>query len=387
MKRIRVRQALLLVLAVGLPLLLLPALQDTVLSSLLILEVMRPLQEGLLSRLTPEPVVERVTYPGRHRLMEANLYIPGNGRRTGGVILVHGVNEAGKEDPRMIWIARLFARSGFVVLVPDFLGFKSLKLRAEDSGEMVDSFLYLAQRQDLVDPSKIGLVGFSYGAGPTLIAASDPLIRDKIRFVVSFGGYYDLVNIIRFITTGFYEYQGEQSSMRPSDYDRWIFLRYNLDLLSDPLDKVLLAEIAEAEARDEQVKAEHLAKQLTPEGRAIYNLLVNRDPDRVEALIQELPQNIQHQIEGLSPSRFIHQVRAYVFIVHGKPDPFIPHTESLRLADALKENGRYHLGILRALEHVRPSFPPATFSNLFKVYLPEGFKLYRLAYDLLSQRR
>lgn len=380
-------RAVFVVLLAGLLLLFLPAIRDMFLSGLLILEVMRPLQEGIFSRLTPEPLVMTVAYPGEHRQMEANLYMIPDGKRRGGVILVHGVNEVGKEDPRMVWIARIFARAGFVVLVPDFLGFKSLKLRAEDSSEMVDSFLYLSSRKDLVHPDKIGLIGFSYGAGPTLIAAADPRIRDQVHFVVSFGGYYDLVNLIRFVTTGFYEYGEKQSYMRPSDYDRWIFLKYNLDLLSDAEDKSVLARIAEAKARGEAVDASSLTTHLTPSGKAVYRLLVNRDPDRVKPLIEKLSPAFQRQIEQLSPSRVIDQVKAYVFIVHGEPDPFIPHTESLRLADALKGKGRYHLGVMRIFQHVRPTLPTLNLKNLFTIYLPEAVKLYALTYDLLSQRR
>jgi len=384
-KRLFFSRPILLALLAGFLLLLAPVIRDGLYSGLLILDVMQPLQEGIFSRLTSEPLVEGVTYLGQHRLIEADLYTPKGQGKHGGVILVHGVNEVGKADPRMIWLARLLSRAGFVVLVPDFLGLKSMKLRTSDIGEMVDSFRYLSSLRDRIYPERVGLVGFSYGAGPMLIAATDPRIREQVQFVVSFGGYYDLVNVIRFITTGFYEYQGDRSYMRPSDYDRWIFLRYNLDLLSDPRDKAILAEIAEAKVK--VVETSLLLASLTPEGMAIYNFLANRDPDRVEALISRLPFAFRQQIELLSPARFVQLLQAYVFIVHGEPDPYIPHTESLRLADALKGKGRYHLGILKTFYHVRPALPRATLGNILKIYLPEAAKLYLLTYDLLSQLR
>lgn len=384
-KRLFFSRPILLALLGSFLFLLAPVIRDGLFSGLLILEVVQPLQERIFSRLTSEPLVERVTYIGQHRLIEADLYAPRGQGKHGGVILVHGVNEVGKADPRMVWFARLLSRAGFVVLVPDFLGLKSMKLRTSDIGEMVDSFLYLSSLRDRIRPEQVGLVGFSYGAGPTLLAAADPRIREKVQFVVSFGGYYDLVNVIRFITTGFYEYRGDRSYMKPSDYDRWIFFRYNLDLLSDPRDKAILAEIAEA--RVEAVETSRLVASLTPEGMAVYNLMVNRDPDRVETLISRLPLAFRQQVEQLSPARSVQQLQAYVFIVHGEPDPYIPHTESLRLADALKGSGKYHLGILKTLHHVRPALPRANLGNILKVYLPEAAKLYLLTYDLLSRRR
>ena len=138
-------------------------------------------------------------------MMEANLYAPAGDGRRAAVLLIHGVVETGKDDPRMIWLARLLARSGFTVLVPDFLGFKSLRLRVSDIGEMVDAVVYLRSLHQWVLPDRIGMIGFSYGAGPMLIAGADPRVEGRLRFVVPFGGYYDLVQVIKFVTTGYYQ--------------------------------------------------------------------------------------------------------------------------------------------------------------------------------------
>jgi len=369
--------------------LLAPLIWDAVLSGALMAEVLRPLQPGPIRWITAAPQEVRVTFPGSHRVMEANLYAPAGGGRRAAVLLVHGVVETGKDDPRMVWLARLLARSGFVVLVPDFLGFKSLRLRVSDIGEMVDAVVYLHSLHERVLPDRIGMIGFSYGAGPMLIAATDPRIRGRLSFVVPFGGYYDLVQVIRFVTTGYYQYGQAKGYANPSDYTRWIFLRYNLDLLRDPIDQAILAGLAEARGLGKlgEGAAAAVPSDLTPEGRSVYNLLVNRDPDRVEPLIGRLAPSIREMIEQLSPSRQIRQLGAYAIIVHSDPDPFIPHTESVALAEALGRRGKVRLEILRLFRHVQPDLPKKTLGTLLKVYLPEGLKIYRLIFDLLRQRR
>ncbi len=364
-----------------------PLIWDVTLSGLLMVEVLRPLRPGPVTWVTRRPKETRVTFAGSQRTMEANLYVPAGGGRRAGLVLVHGVVETGKDDPRMVWIARLLARSGFVVLVPDFLGFKSLRLRTSDIGEMADAAVYLHSLHEQILPDRIGMVGFSYGAGPMLIAAADPRVEGRLKFVVSFGGYYDLAQVIKFVTTGYYQYAEERGYVTPSDYTRWIFLRYNLDLLRDPVDQAILAKLSEARGWGSSGESPALSSDLTPEGRSVYNLLVNRDPEKVESLVGRLAPSIREMIEQLSPSRRIRRLAAYTIIVHSDPDHFIPYTESLALADALKREGRVHLEILRLFRHVQPDLPDFTVGNLFKLYLPEGFKVYRLIFDLLRQRR
>jgi len=273
------------------------------------------------------------------------------------------------------------------VLVPDFSGFKSLRLRVTDIGEMIDAVIYLRSLHARVLPDRIGMIGFSYGAGPMLIAAADPRIDRSLKFVVSFGGYYDLPQVIKFVTTGYYQHGQAKGRTEPSDYTRWIFLRYNLDLLRDPVDQAILSRLAQSRDGGGSGGPGALPSDLTPEGRSVYNLLANRDPDRVAHLIGRLAPSIREMIEQLSPSRQVRHLRAYAIIVHSERDPFIPHTESLALAEALGREGKVRLEVLRLFRHVRPELPETTLANVLNVYIPEGWSIYRLIFDLLRQRR
>ncbi len=340
-----------------------PFVWDAILSGLLLAQVASPLAPGPLTRITEAPERQSVTFQGGGRQMVATLYRPARSsseaRPGTAIILVHGVNEIGKDDSRIVWLAELLARSGFRVLTPDFLGFKSLTVRTSDVEELVASIQYLAGRREDVTAGRVGLIGFSYGAGPTIVAAADPRARDLVQFAVSFGGYYDLLDVITFVTTGYYEFGDVRGRIIPNEYARWIFLRYNLELISSARDREILKEITDAKAKNPTVDATPLGATLGPEGRAAYELLVNQDPAKVPALVESLSPSIREQIRFLSPSRVIRDLRARLFIIHSDPDDFMPMTESLRLAAALKSRGN-----VQGLQSCAAQFPEALAGQL-----------------------
>lgn len=325
--------------------------------------------------------------PTRQHELRADLYLPGRGGRHGGVVLAPGFTELGKDEPRVVWLARLLARIGFAVLVPDFLGLRSLKALETDVRDMVDSFRTLASLGPRVRPDRVGLIGFSYGAGPTLIAAADPAIARQVCFVISVGGYYDLVDVIRFLTTGHFDWQGNRGHLPPSPDARGRFLLANLDLLRDAKDREILAAAARDLAEGARREVAVPTAELTPWGAALHALLMNTDPTQVGGLIAQLDPQVRDRIAFLSPSRVVGRLHAHLVIVHGVQDDFIPYTESLRLAAAAPARDRVHLAITRLLNHVDPTglrLNPRTF---LRVYLRDLWRIARVVNFVVAQRR
>ena len=342
---------------------------------------------GALAWVTPVPVAERVQIPSGDTKIPADLYRLPDGKRRAAILLTHGIIEAGKDDPRLIRFARSLARSGFVVLVPELKGMKSFRILFSDVDDIVASFLYLASRKEIVDESRMGLLGFSYGAGPTFMAAAHSSLRHQVKFLVSFGGYYDPINVIRFITTGHYEYRDEKGFLKPEPYGKWVFFMNNVDYVRNERDRRLLREIFTKEEEKKKNEIFPLVSRLTPAGRKLYELLTNEDPQRVDDLMQSVDPRVREYLEKLSLAPVLPSIGAYLLIGHGSTDPLIPYTESLRLADAVDDRSRVHVAILKLFTHVDParkSFSPKEFLT---VYLPSMVKFYYLIYDLLSQQR
>lgn len=341
---------------------------------------------GALSWVTATPSVRSLQIPNGGRTITADLYFLPNGRKRGAILLTHGIIEAGKDDPRLIRFAHALARTGFAVLVPELKGMKSLKVLMSDVEDIVVSFRYLAALHDLVDEEKVGLLGFSYAAGPTLMSAANPEIRKRVKFVASFGGYYDPINVIRFITTGYYEYGEERGVLKPEPYGKWVFFINNLDYVESLKDRSLLEKIFTLEQEGKREKIKPYSEQLSPQGASLYELLINHDPRRVEALVEKIDPRVRGYLEKLSMAPVMPSIQAYLIIGHGTTDPLIPYTESLRLADAAPDKRKVHMAILRLFSHVDPSRQRFSAREYLTIYLPSMVDFYFLIYDLLSQQ-
>jgi pimeloyl-ACP methyl ester carboxylesterase len=254
-----------------------------------------------LSVLSPTPVAGAVD-AGTDRYRPAGL-LPG-----APLVLVHGLAPEGKNDPRLRQAATLLARAGFDVTVPTIPGLTRARLRPDDAAPVVAA---LASRTGTAC-----LVSVSVGAGPAFLAAADPAIRDRVRLVLALGGYADVLELIRFHLTGDYA---------------WRDIRGHV--AHDP---ALTRLVIDANA------------ELAPPG--LRAALATGDPARVEASLATLPEETRALIARLSPARVVRDVRAPIILVHGRHDPAVPFTESLRLAAARPDGTRVVL--VGAIGHV-----------------------------------
>jgi fermentation-respiration switch protein FrsA (DUF1100 family) len=220
--------------------------------------------------------------------------------------------------------------------------------------EVADAFAYLLSRPELVPGGRAGIAGFSYGAGPVLLAGLEPDIRAQVRFILALGGYYDLNSIVSYFTTGYYrdETTGDWRYLAPRAYAAWVFGLSNADLLERPEDRsrlrTYLDELAEADSGDEPLPP----KGIAPDAEALLALLGNRDPARVPAFIARLSPSMRAELEGLNPAAHdLSALQGEVILLHGRSDNVIPYTESVALARSLRP-GQVELFLIEGFAHV-----------------------------------
>ncbi|MBI5379215.1 MAG: hypothetical protein HZA23_03560, partial [Nitrospirae bacterium] len=233
------RVGLLLVVLLGLGVVALwsPWGRGTLIACLVLEDLLQPEGTSFLAKWSPPITRETRGFSGPDGLREADLYLlptaplpDGRQARRAGVLLLHGVVDTGKDDPRLIKLARTLARAGFAVWVPEIPSMKALKVQPEDVEEVTAAFRALEALEG-VDRKRLGIIAFSYGAGPALIAASHLELRERVRFLLSFGGYFDLETVLVYTTTGYFEAGGQQYVLSPEEYGKWAFLRTNAELL------------------------------------------------------------------------------------------------------------------------------------------------------------
>ena len=222
------------------------------------------------------------------------------------LVLVHGYAPAGKDEPRVQAAAALLARAGFDVAVPTIPGLTSGRLRPEDVRPVVAT---LAARA-----APTAVVAVSVGAGPALLAAADPAVRDRVRVVVSLGGYASAPALLRFFLTGEYAFGEVRGRVVHDPTVVRSFLEANADLLDTSAQEALA------------------------------------DPARAAAVLASPNPPLAELLARLSPERIAREIRARLVLVHGVDDRAVPYTESLRLAAARPADTQVVL--VRLVEHV-----------------------------------
>ncbi len=363
-------------------------LQRSFFSLLVVSELLDLEKQGWLDKWSSSPKRTEISYPGPKGTVKADLFLPQEkeGKRPG-ILLNHGVIDTGKEDPRLRRFAQILCRSGFIVFVPDFEGMKSFRIAPADIDEVQAAFEYLISMEKDILPHSCGLFGFSYGAGPTIHAACRPAIRHKVRFLMAFGAYYDLKNVLSFMATGKFEFEGKKYFKKPQEYGKWVFLANNLDLVVSRDDRSILRSILRAKLRDENAPIDQFLPLLGREGKNILALLSHAEPSQTEKLIRQLPPELQAYIEALSVGPVLNQLNAELILAHGREDDMIPFTETLRLARAVPDPSRVYVEILGSYSHTDPEHKAWSLDHSIPFYLSEGWKLFRLVNRLLKYRQ
>ncbi|HEV7666603.1 MAG TPA: hypothetical protein VGQ62_23920, partial [Chloroflexota bacterium] len=147
-----------------------------------------------LGLLTPTPAQGHRTYAYAGGAVEAQLFEPAGGGRHGAIILLLGAGDLPRSDLASHF-AQTLARSGVVTLVPETSGMLQERLTFDEVDAVAQSVAQLRQLPS-VDQSRIGVVGLSASGGMGIVAAGQPVLRDQIRFVNSFGSFDDAASLL-----------------------------------------------------------------------------------------------------------------------------------------------------------------------------------------------
>lgn len=348
-----------------------------------------------LKAATPAPERRPIRFAIEARSHAADLYLPGQPAEAG-IVLVPGLTPKGRNDPRIVAFANTLARARFRVLVPDLVRMRALQVSADDARPIADAIAYLArdeggggggaegegegegEAEGAAAGRPVGVAAVSFAVGPAVLALLEPDVAGAAGFVVTIGGYYDLVELIRYVTTGLYREQGETEwrFRPPKRYGKWIFLLSNAARLDDPADRDALIAIAERRLDDPDADTGDLERGLGPEGRAVLGLIGNADPERTPALLAALPPAIGAELAALDLARHdLSGLRARFVMIHDAGDRIIPAGHSEALAAALPA-GSARLYLIDSLDHAEPK-PPGPI---------DAIRLLRAVYAVLALR-
>lgn len=318
---------------------------------LILLDIQAGAGPSRLKHRTRDPLRTAADFRILGRDHQADRYQPADRAPRATLVLLHGLTPAGRREPRLERFAITMARAGFRVVVPDLPGMRSLAVGTEDVRDITDTLLQVLGPETDLDCNAVGLMGFSFAVGPALIAALAPDVRKRVAFVVAVGGYYDLTDAITYATTGYDPMSGQRGTP-PAPEGKWWLLQSESQRLPKPEDRALLDELAQRRTRDPTATVDDLLLPLSRDGRAVYALAANSDPERVRELIHQLPAEIRTQLQALdlAPQK-LETLRAHLLLIHGTNDNVIPVGHSRALLARL---GKARASLFEAggLDHV-----------------------------------
>jgi pimeloyl-ACP methyl ester carboxylesterase len=298
--------------------------------------------------------VSELLYHREGKPLPATLYRPASGqRRLPAWVLLHGLTCSGRQHPSLDRFARAVAASGAVVLVPEVPEWCQLQVAAAVTGPTILGAAQLLAGLEDVDPDRIGVIGFSFGATQALVAATEPGIETHVRGIAAWGGYCDLHSLFVFGITGEHELDGVRYRLDPDPYGRWIMGANYLTGIPGYEDHRELAEALRRLAVEAGTRRTHawdpafdpvkakLREALPAAQRTTFDIFAppaGRQPPDLEharALALELADAALRAEPLLDPRPALPCLGVRTLVAHGRDDRLVPFTEGLRLARAL----------------------------------------------------
>lgn len=316
-------------------------------------------------------VIEETTYRRGDRTLPATLYHPRRiTRPLPGWLTLHGLTYQGREHASLRRLARSLAASGAVVLVPDLPEWRALRVAPETAVETIKAAVAELDALGMTEPGRIGVMGFSFGATQALIAAADPLLRNRLAGVVSWGGYADIRAATRFAFLGEHALDGRAYRLDPDPYGRWILAGNYLGFLDEYSDGELPAaclELALEAGRRQMVAWDQAMDPLKEEARRglgagdrdLFDLIAPPTGttldlaarQRLGALVDRMLPAALASEPLLDPGPYLGRVPVPVFLAHGRGDRLVPWTEMVRLRQALPSDQVAFSGITALFSH------------------------------------
>jgi dienelactone hydrolase len=290
-----------------------------------------------LSLASAPPTREVKQYSYSAGIVEAELFHPASRGQHAALVLLLGAGELPRSE-LAVHFAEALARLGIVALIPQSSGLAAERLTFDEVDGLRASLDLLAAQPD-VDQGRVGLVGLSAAGGLCIVAAGQPELRDRVRFVNSFGSYAEARSLIADVASRSIEVDGRELAWQPDER--------TVRVVANALDDAGLDDAA----RDE--------------------LLQGVSRERAGQILETLPPVVSERLARLSPSTYLDQVRAHIYLMHDVDDSFIPFTESRDLVAEAPPGVVKRYTEFSIFAHVIPDRPVP-----WQTFVPELWRLF-----------
>ena len=303
----------------------------------------------------PVVTTRDVSIVGQHGPIRARLYFRADQPRGEGIVVAHGVHYQGIDEKRLVPFVRGLAESGLTVLTPELSDLADYRITSTGVGVIQAAVRYLAADREHVLGERVGLLGFSFAGGLSLVAAEDPETSEQLSFVTSVGGHHDLRRVLRFLIHNEIETPSGIVHLQAHEYGLVVLLYGNLEQFVPETDLAPMRAGFKAWLREDRKAARELAKaRTTPEANALWDLLEAGKLQSLAPRLDALLEAQRPQLAALSAAGKLADARVPVYLLHGAHDNVIPPSETD--AAGLELGSARHIALVSPLiEHVEVS--------------------------------
>jgi pimeloyl-ACP methyl ester carboxylesterase len=275
------------------------------------------------------------------------------------IFLVNGTVREGRKLPEVRNLAEGFARAGYLVVVPDLPGLTEGKITPDTARETVEVAREVSARPDVED-REVALVGVSTGATLALLAAEKASLEGRVSVVAGIAPYSDIRTVVNIATTGHYRRSdGELIRYEADSFLPYVIAHSLVAALPPGEDRrTLSGELASIDREDPDPLSGLRARRtddLGPGARSVVGLLANRKPERFAALYADLPDDVRHDLEELSPLAGTGRIRVPVELATGPNDKYFPPSQSYALERVAPQR---RVTVTEALDHAKLEVSP-----------------------------
>ena len=275
------------------------------------------------------------------------------------IFLVNGTVREGRKLPEVRNLAEGFARAGYLVVVPDLPGLTEGKITPDTARETVEVAREVSARPDVED-REVALVGVSTGATLALLAAEKASLEGRVSVVAGIAPYSDIRTVVNIATTGHYRRSdGELIRYEADSFLPYVIAHSLVAALPPGEDRrTLSGELASMDREDPDPLSGLRSRRtddLGPGARSVVGLLANRKPERFAALYADLPDDVRHDLEELSPLAGTGRIRVPVELATGPHDKYFPPSQSYALERVAPQR---RVTVTEALDHAKLEVSP-----------------------------
>jgi dienelactone hydrolase len=309
---------------------------------------------------TKTPEIKKVRYPTLSGEADGEVYLPGTNGPYPGIVVCLGVVPFGIDHPQVPVLGKALARAGIAALLYWSPAMRDFRFDTGDIENIALAYDWLIS-QPYIDPARSGLLGTCVGGSFALMAAAQPLIRDRVAFLTAYAPFSSMPIFARDIASSTRSGENGREPWKVDQLTRKVFV-HSLAAWLEPADAEQIRssfEVAGGQCDREALSAD---------GQVVYDLLSAQDESQADRALELLPARMREILVTLSPMQYLKDIHTPLLVLlHDRGDQLIPVGESRRLVAALAGRPGVHFTEMQ-FSHLDPSKGKLPFHHLMREF-------------------